>query len=96
MIFRELLTVYILTAMQNSNDHDLIIVDTKIDAALTIRKRPKAGTNPITRSARKAKLCDLIHLPNQIIDKALGGDGIFLSDIGIDIDQVLLSRVRDL
>jgi hypothetical protein len=79
--------------MQDSNDHDPILIDPKIDTALTIGKGPKARTDPITRGTREAELGDFIHLTYQIIDKALGYYGIVLSDIGIDIDQVRLCRV---
>jgi len=82
------LAVYILTAVQDANDHDPLLIDTKINTALTIGKGPKARTDPIPRGARKAQLGDFIHLSDQIIDKTLGRYGIVLSNIGIDIDQV--------
>jgi hypothetical protein len=93
IIFWEFLAIYILTAVQDSNDHDPILIDTKINTALTIGKGPKARTDPITRGTRETELGDFIHLPYQILDKALGNYGIVLSDIGIDMDQVRLCRV---
>ena len=87
------MAIYILTAGQDSNDHDPILIDTKINTALTIGKGPKARTEPITRGTRETEFGDFIYLPDQILDKALGYYGIVLSDIGIDIDQVRLCRV---
>lgn len=87
------LAIYILTAVQDSNDHDPILIDTKINTALTIGKGPKTRTDLITRGTRETELGDFIHLLDQILDKALGNYGIVLSDIGIDIDQVRLGRV---
>ena len=78
--------------MQDSNDHHPIIINTKINTALTTRERPKDRTNPITRGAREAEFSEFIPLPHQIIDKTLGRYGIVWRDVGIDINQVRLCR----
>ena len=42
------LAVNILTAVQNADNHDAVVIRAKVDAALSVGKGPQAGAYPVS------------------------------------------------
>jgi hypothetical protein len=81
--------------MQDTHNHNPVIIRTEVDTALPVRESPKAGTYPIPWGAGKAKLGDFVHLARQIIYKTLGCRRVIQCDVGVNIGEVGLRRFRN-
>jgi hypothetical protein len=90
------LAVNILTAMQNADNHDAVIIGAKVDAALPVGKGSQAGAYPVPWRAGQTKFGKVIHLAHQIVYKTLCGIGVVQRDVGVYIGEVGLGRFRNL
>ena len=82
--------------MQDTHNHNPVIIRTEVDTALPVRESPKAGTYPIPWGPGKAKLGDFVHLAHQIIYKTLCCRRIIQCDVGVNIGEVGLRRFRNI
>jgi hypothetical protein len=95
-VIREFLTVNVLTAVQDADNHNALLIGAKIDTPLPVGKGPQAGVYPVAGRAGQAKFGKLVHLAHQIVYKTLRRYGVIQGDVGVNIGEVGLGRFRNL
>ena len=85
----ESLLGYVLSSMQNPQDVDGFVIDTEIDAALAVGKRPKSRSYPVAGDAGKSRFGDPHHFIVEIGDEIRCDVGGFGRQVYVKIGQIV-------